>query len=126
MPMLLFAFKEDTMTQIYPTIRTMTFEEDRDFSDFHQGLMMEHNCVSYRLTAGTKDYLHVLESGPVLYVVTLNMHMEYVSLDIYMPKEEDAIDSIFLQGEATREMLGHDWKSLSLTQLVTRLVRLFA
>jgi hypothetical protein len=52
--------------------------------------------------------------------------MEYVSLDIYMPKEEEAIDSIFLQGEATREMLGDDWKSLSLIQLATRLVKLFS
>ena len=114
------------MTQIFPTIRTMTWNEAHEFGHFHQGLMMDHNCVSHRLTAGTKDNLHVLESGPVLYVITLNMHMEYVSLDIYMPKEEEAIDSIFLQGEATREMLGHDWKSLSLIQLVTRLVKLFS
>ena len=114
------------MTQIYPTIRTMTFEEAREFGDYHQGLMMDHDCVSYRLSAGTKDNMHVLESGPVLYVITLNMHMEYVSLDIYMPKEEDAIDSIFLQGEATREMLGNDWKSLSLIQLTTRMIKLFS
>lgn len=114
------------MTQIYPTIRTMTFEEAREFGDYHQGLMMDHNCISYRLSAGTKDNLHVLESGPVLYLITLNLHMEYVSLDIYMPKEEDAIDSIFLQGEVTKEMLGNDWKSLSLIQLATRLVKLFA
>ena len=113
------------MTQIFPTIRTMTWNEAHEFSDYHQGLMMDHNCISYRLSAGTKDNLHVLESGPVLYVVTLNMHMEYVSLDIYMPKEDEPIDSIFLQGEATREMLGNDWKSLSLIQLATRLVKLF-
>jgi hypothetical protein len=113
------------MTQIHPTIRTMTFEEDRDFSDFHQGLMMEHNCVSYRLTAGTKDNLHILESGPVLYVLTLNTSLGYIGLDVYMPNEEEAIDNIFLQGEATSEMLGNGWKSLSLIQLVTRLVRLF-
>lgn len=111
---------------INPTIRTMTFEEAQQYGDFHQGLMMEHNCVSYRLTAGTKDNLHVLESGPVLYVITLNMHMEYVSLDIYMPKEEDAIDSIFLQGDAITELIGHDWRSLSLIQLVTRLIKLFS
>ena len=114
------------MMLINPTIRTMTFEEALEFGDYHQGLMMDHNCVSYRLSAGTKDNLHILESGPVLYVITLNMHMEYVSLDIYMPKEEEPIDSIFLQGEATRKMLGDDWKSLSLIQLVTRLVKLFS
>ncbi len=114
------------MMLINPTIRTMTFEEAREFGDYHQGLMMDHDCVSYRLSAGTKDNMHVLASGPILYVITLNMNMEYVSLDIYMPKEEEPIDSIFLQGEATKEMLGHDWKSLSLIQLVTRLVKLFS
>ena len=115
------------MTQIYPTIRTMTFEEARELGSFHQGLMMEHNCESYRLSAGTKDNLHVLESGPVLYVLTLNMSLDYLGLDIYMPKEEDAIDSTFLQGDyAIAECIGHDWRSLSLYQLVTRLVRLFA
>lgn len=115
------------MTQIYPTIRTMTFEEAREFGYCHQGLMMEHNCVSYRLSAGTKDNLHVLKSGPVLYVVTLNLLMEYVALDIYMPNEHDVIDGIFLQGGyAISECVGKDWRSLSLIQLTTRLMELFA
>ena len=114
------------MMLINPTIRTMTFEEDRDFSDFHQGLMLEHNCISYRLTAGTKDNLHVLESGPVLYVLTLNKSLDYIGLDVYMPNEGDAIDSIFLQGDAITECIGKGWRSLPLTQLVTRLVKLFS
>jgi hypothetical protein len=126
MPMLLFVYGGHIMMLINPTIRTMTFEEALEFGDYHQGLMMDHNCVSYRLSAGTKDNLHILESGPVLYVITLNMHMEYVSLDIYMPNEEEPIDNIFLQGESTKEMIGNDWKSLSLIQLVTRLVKLFS
>ena len=113
------------MTQIFPTIRTMTWNEAHEFGHFHQGLMMDHNCVSHRLTAGTKDNLHILESGPVLYVLTLNTSLDYIGLDVYMPKEEDAIDSIFLQGDAITECIGKDWRSLSLTQLVTRLVRLF-
>ena len=113
------------MTQIYPTIRTMTWNEAHEFGHFHQGLMMEHNCVSYRLTAGTKDNLHVLESGPILYVLTLNTSLDYIGLDVYMPNEGDAIDSIFLQGDAINECIGKDWRSLSLTQLVKRLARLF-
>ena len=113
------------MMLINPTIRTMTFEEAREFGDYHQGLMMDHNCISYRLSAGTKDNLHVLESGPVLYVLTLNTSLDYIGLDVYMPKEEDAIDSILLQGNAITECIGKDWRSLSLIQLVTRLVRLF-
>ena len=115
------------MTQIYPTIRTMTFEEASEFGEYHQGLMMEHGCVSYRLSAGSKDNMHVLKSGAVLYVVTINSLMEYVSLDIYMSKTEDAIDSIFLQGDyAISECVGNEWRSLSLIQITTRLMELFA
>ncbi len=115
------------MTPIYPTIRTMTFDEDREFGYFHQGLMLEHNSVSYRLTAGTKDNLHVLESGPELYVFIQNTSLDYLGLDIYMPEEEDPIDSIFLQGDyAISDCIGHDWRSLSINQLVSCLVQLFA
>ncbi len=115
------------MNQIYPTIRTMTFEEASGFGEYHQGLMMEHGCVSYKLSAGSKDNMHVLKSGPILYVLTINLLMEYVGLDVYMSKTEDAIDSIFLQSDDTiSEFIGHDWRSLSLTQLVTRLMSIFA
>ena len=97
------------MTPIYPTIRTMTFDEAREFGYFHQGLMLEHNCVSYRLTAGTKDNLHVLESGPVVYVLTQNTSLDYIGLDVYTPEEEDPINSIFLQGDyAISECIGSD------------------
>lgn len=115
------------MTQIYTTtIRTMTMTEARLYGYCHQGLMLEHECVSYRLSVTKKDDLYVFKSGPVIYVLTINTRQTYVALDVFIGHQEDAIDSIFLQGEATREMIGHDWRSLSLAQLITRLVRLFA
>lgn len=115
------------MTQIYPTtIRTMTLSEARAYGYCHQGLMLEHDCVSYRLSVSKKDELYVFKSGVSLFVLTINTRQTYVGLDIYMPKEADAIDSIFLQGEAISECIGHDWRSLSLIQLVTRLTQLFA
>ena len=115
------------MTQIYPTtIRTMTLSEARLYGYCHRGLMLEHDCVSYRLSVSKKDELYVFKSGPVLYVLTINVRQTYVALDVFIGQEEDAIDSIFLQGIAISEIIGHDWRSLSLVQLTTRLVRLFA
>lgn len=125
---LLFALRKgkDTMTQIYPTIRTMTFEEAREFGYCHQGLMMEHNCVSYRLSAGTKDNLHTFANGVVLYVLTLNQFQEYVALDYYIGHQEDVIDGVMFQGAAISEVVGRDWRSLTLIQLTKRLLELFA
>lgn len=51
------------MTQIQPTIRTMTWEEAREFGPQHQCLILEHNCISYRLSAGTADNIHCYKSG---------------------------------------------------------------
>ncbi len=115
------------MTEIHPTIRTMTWDEARDFGYYHQGLMMEHGLISYRLSAGTRDNLHVFESGVVLYVLTINTSLDYLGLDAYVPNEQDPVDSIFLQGDwAIRECLEEDWRSLSLVDLVTRLINQFA
>lgn len=114
------------MTQIFPAIRTMTFSEAADFGYIHQGLMMEHNCVSYRLSAGTKDNLHVLNDGVVIYVLTLNTSLEYVALDYYIGHQEDVIDGVMFQGAAISEVVGQDWRSLTLVQMTRRLMELFA
>ena len=88
---------------------------------------MEHNCVSYRLSAGTKDNLHILNDGVVLYVLTLNTSLDYVALDYYIGHQEDVIDGVFLQGDfAISECVGKDWRSLSLVQMTTRVMELFA
>lgn len=115
------------MQKIQPTIRTMTWEEAKEFGYQHQGLMLEHQCVTYRLSSGTKDEIHVYKSGPVLYVLTVNTHLDYVALDFYMGREQEPIDGIFLQGAwAISECVEADWRRLSLIELTTRLVGLFA
>ena len=114
------------MTQIHPTIRTMTWEEAMDFGHYHQGLMMDYGCISYRLSAGTTDNIHIFKNGVALYVLTINTKLDYVDLSVYMANEQDPIDSIFLQGEwSIRECVGNDWRSLSLVSLVSRLIHQF-
>jgi hypothetical protein len=119
--------RRKTMEQIFPTIRSMTWEEVHRYGLFNQGLMLNHKTVSYRLSAGTSDSIHSFKSSAaVLYVLTINDHHQYASLDAYIGSEDEAIDSIFLQGSALQEFIGSDWNSLPLPSLATRLIQLFA
>lgn len=115
------------MTQIIPVIRTMSPSEAKHYQLQNLGLILHHNTISYRLLSGTKDNITVFKSGPVIYVLTLNLQLEYIGFDVYLGSEEEPIDSLFLQGAyALKEMLGDDWRVQPLSALATRLQNLFA
>lgn len=115
------------MTQIIPTIRPMTPTEARHYQLQTLGLILHHNTISYRLLSGTKDNISVFKSGPVLYVLTINHHLDYIGFDVYLGSEDEPIDSLFLQGDyAIKEIVGDDWNTLPLSTLATRLQSLFA
>ena len=115
------------MTEIHPTIRVMTYEEQCEAGLFNKGLMLEHGKWAYRLTSGTTDSLHVFEAGSLIYVLTINLHLDYVALDCYIGSETDPVDSIFLQGHHTIiESLGRGWHLSSLQELVGRLTQYFS
>ena len=122
----LFAFlEEELMTQIHPTIRRMSFEEQVEYGLCSRGLMMEHGEEVYRLSAGTTDSLYVFKSGTVIFVLTINHQLDYLGLDWYQAREQEPIDSVFLQGDAIREIVSKDWHALPLSSLATRLIQLF-
>ena len=114
------------MTQIHPVIRRMNAEEQVEYGLFTRGLMMEHGEEVYMLSAGTTDTLHAFQAGSVLFVLTINLSLDYIAFDWFQGSENQAIDSIFLQGDAITEILGNDWHSLQLSTLSTRLIQLFA
>jgi hypothetical protein len=114
------------MNKINPTIRTMTFNEQVEYGLCTRGLMLEHGEEVYMLSAGTTDTLHVFQAGSVLFVLTINLNLDYIVLDWFQGSEKQAIDSVFLQGDAVTEVLGHSWHSLPLSTLSTRLIQLFA
>lgn len=115
------------MQQIFPTIRTMTWDEAEQYGYCNRGQVMDYNCISYRLSAGTRDDIQLFRSGVTLYVLTINHHLDYVGLNAYIGSERDPIDDIFLQGDlAISECIGNDWRSLSLVSLATRLIQQFA
>lgn len=103
------------MTQIYPIIRHID-----------HGLLLNHNCISYRLSAGKGGDHHVFKLGATLFVLTINIAQNYLVLDAYIGKEDEPVDSIFLQGAGISECIGSDWRSLSVEQLATRMIKLFA
>lgn len=115
------------MQLIQAIIRRMSYDEQVEYGLCNRGLMLEQEGRAYRLTSGTTDSIYVFKSGCVTYVLTLNLNLEYVALDFYMGSEQEAIDSIFLQGDyAISECIGNNWHSLPLTTLATRLIQLFA
>ena len=114
------------MQQIYPEIRNMTWEESREYGYYNPGQVMDCNCVSYRLSAGSSDDIHVFKSGATIYALAINSSLDYLGLDAYMPSEEDPIDNIYLQGEwAIQECLGDRWRSLSPVTIASRLMHHF-
>ena len=114
------------MNQIFPAIRSMTYEEAQHYKLFYPGLMLNHDTATYKLSAGTTDTIYIFKSSVVIYVLTINHHLEYVGLDAYIGSEDEPIDSIFLQGSALQECIGKNWNSLPLSTLATKLIQLFA
>ncbi len=111
------------MQQINPRIRSMSWDETTEYGLCNRGLMMEDNEITYRLSSGSADSLYVFKSGVVLYVLTVNLNLDYLALDVYMPNEPDPIDSIFLQGEwSIEEFLGKRWRTLSVKSITSCLI----
>lgn len=114
------------MTQIFPPIRSMTDEESQHYGLVNRGLMLNHDTATYKLTAGTTDTIYIFKSSVVIYVLTINHHLDYVGLDAFIGSEDEAIESVFLQGSALQECIGTNWHFLPLTTLATKLIQLFA
>ncbi len=110
------------MTQIFPAIRSMNPEEAQYYRLVNPGLMLNHETATYKLSAGTTDTIYTFKNSVVIYVLTINHHQNYVGLDAFIGTEEEAIESLFLQGEAAiQEFIGVSWRNLSLEALISRL-----
>lgn len=114
------------MTQIFPAIRSMSPQEAQHYKLAKPGLILNHETATYKLSAGTTDTIYIFKSSIVIYVLTINHHLEYVGLDAFIGSEDEAIDSIFLQGSSIQECFGNNWHSLPLASLATKLIQLFA
>jgi len=111
------------MTAIKPIIRRMTFEEADQAGLYERGFILEHQCHSYQLNAGTSDIIHPFTRSVVLFVLTINRGLGYIGLDAYMPMEPEPINTIFLHSEqAIVGALGPKWTSMKPVSIATKLI----
>ena len=105
----------------------MSPQEAQHYKLVNSGLMLNHDTATYKLTAGTTDTIYIYKHSVVLFVLTINHHLEYLGLDAYIGTETEPVDSIFLQGDSSiKEFIGNNWHTLPLATLATKLIQLFA
>ena len=110
------------MTQIQPTIRSMTFDEADHAGHHSRGQILEYENRTYKLNAGTSDKIHVFSRSIYQFVLTINRSLGYVGLDAYVPLEEEPINTIFLHSDyQIKELLGNHWNQMTPETLATRL-----
>ena len=111
------------MTQIFPPTRQII--PNNIFFNESPELIITHKGISYRLQAPMEGDLCTFESGACLIALTINRRLEAVAMDVFIGKEQQPVDGVFLQGNALTEMVG-DWRRLPLPTLVDRLLHLFS
>lgn len=111
------------MREINPVIRRMTLEEMSQYNLQNFGLAIDHKSITYRLSGGTMDIIHVFESGPNLFVLSINRTLSYVGLDAYVGEESDPVRSAFFQYEwELYEYVGRNWRDLTPVTLTEKLI----
>ena len=110
------------MTQIFPPTRQII--PNNIFFNESPELIITHKGNSYRLRAPVRGDLCMFESGACLIALTINRRLGAVALDVFIGKEQQPVDGVFLQEESLIELIG-DWRRLPLPTLVDRLLQLF-
>lgn len=111
------------MTQIYPQIRLLTYQETKESGLKVQALVFSHRGNNYHLEGGTSDTIYIFTESVCLYVLTINKRLGYIGLNAYMTPEPDPINSVFMQN--TREIidyLGKNWEGMKPETIVKRLI----
>jgi hypothetical protein len=92
----LFAYQEEIMTRIYPTVPSLT---------------------------GKSDQVHIFQDSTVVYVLSINLLMEYIGLEIFDAGTGEEYYNIYLQFQwELEEYLGSKWRDMTPQAIVRRLV----
>jgi hypothetical protein len=111
------------MKEVAADVKMMTYEEADQKGLFNRGLILDYEGRTYFLNAGLKDKIHIFNRSIYLFVLTTNIPLGYIGLDVYMPYEQDPINTIFLHSEYQfSDYLGRNWRQLSAGSMATRLV----
>lgn len=110
------------MKRIFASVRLMTYDEQQQWNVHTRGLVLEHQGHSYALNAGTSDRINVFTESVCLYVLTVNMSLDYVGLDAYMAGEPDPVNTVFLHtATEITETLGKRWQQMNPQIIANRL-----
>lgn len=110
------------MKEVAADVKMMTHEEADHKGLFNRGLILDYEGRTYFLNAGLKDKIHLFNRSIYLFVLTTNIPLGYIGLDVYFPNEQDPINTIFLHSEYHfSEYLGRNWRQLSASTVAQRL-----
>jgi hypothetical protein len=110
-----------SMKRIFPTIRKMTWEEQREAGLQNPGLIMEYCRLRIPLSAGYSDTVEIYRYGNSLMILSVNRQLEYVGLDEVDCLDGQIIGSVFLEGCHIIECIGNRWLQMKSETLVKRL-----
>jgi len=111
------------MNKIYPTIRLMTPEETRTSQLINAGSVIEHDGTTIPISAGRSDQVHIYQDSTVVYVLSINLLMEYIGLEIFDSTCGEEFDNVFLQFHwELEEYLGTKWRELTPQTIIRKLV----
>lgn len=103
------------MAQSLPTPRTLHFAEAQIHSHRYQpAVLLEHDNVTYPLMANWSDTVHVFEHRQRLYVLTINVKLATIRLDIFVDHQLEALESfVLVDREQIETIAGAKWQKLT-------------
>ena len=111
------------MNKIFPTIRLMTPEETRTSQLINAVRVIEHDGTTIPISAGRSDQVHIFQDSTVVYVLSINLLMEYIGLEIFDASSGEEFDNVFLQFEwELKEYLGSKWRGMTPVAIVRKLM----
>jgi hypothetical protein len=107
--------------RIFPHIRKMTWEEQREAGLQNPGLIMEYCRLKIPLSAGYSDTVEIYRNGNSLMILTTNRHLEYVGLEEVDILDGNTIGGVFFLGYQITDTLGCRWRQMKADTLIKRL-----
>jgi len=105
--------EENTMTAIKPTIRIMTPEDTRTTQLMNAGSVIELEGTTIPISAGRSDQVHVFSESTVLYVLSTNIKLGYMGLEVFDAASGEEYNTIFINYEwELEEYLGKEWEQM--------------
>lgn len=109
------------MKRIFPTIRTMTWDETSSHNLKNPGLVLEYCNLMIPLSAGHSDNIKIYRNSNSLLILITNTQLGYIGLDEVDCLDGDIIGTVFLEEHQIKENIGRRWLQMKPETLIKRL-----